>query len=401
MSQIQTLPLSLIVAPYEKVERYRRFNNSLVHFRDDVYLMTYRLFYPTNSSKSKKIKLESRKWHPWSSSWKSYVDETVVAVLQWRDGRFHILREMRLDYPARFDNFKNNLQDGRILKLEKKFYIYGQAWVESDMPIALDIKKEAGKTAHVTQCLKQDSCAAVVVLFAEIQFDLDEKKLPRAVNVKNVRIPCVSRPEVNRIHNDMAVEKNWCFFEAQGKTWFQYMMHPHIVISLDCKTKYETPSPLQALKAHVKCGSFWSPGGPLTQWKSGQLLGCGHIKYKYDCVDLLAVTKDKYLHPQGWGGFIYVMFFYVIENRPPFRMLSYSHGYIPEYKGQHYALVFPMGCIPMAHDKQKWAISMGNGDDVSNIMTVDRADIEKKLISVDAQEAVEKYTLSWWKVNKI
>jgi len=395
---VQEVGLHLQIKPYDKPERYRRFNNSLIHFKDDYYLMTYRMFYPT-AIHSSKFQLSSRKYHPWSSGWKSEIDETIVALLRLEKDKFVTLHEMRLQYPSSLQVFAGNLQDARIVKFDNKFYLYGQAWVEAGYNIAREIKRQAGNDANVTKCLKNRNCAAVVSLFEHIRFDLDENGLPNAVAVMRVDIPCVQRPEVNQIRHEMAVEKNWCFFEAQGQQWFQYMLHPNIVISKDCKKKYESPSPLQAIKDHFKCGMFFSPGGPLQPWKYGQLIGCGHMKYQYNCLDLLNVPKNKYLHPKDWGAYIYCLWFYTISDTPPFQILSFSHGYIPDYKTQHYSLVFPMACIEL--EKDKWAVSMGNGDDTSNVLTLRRKDIESRLIPVNQWSDPSAYSVSWWPVEKI
>jgi hypothetical protein len=399
MTTIQEVELHLKIKPFQHLERYRRFNNSLIHLKDNYYLMTYRMFYPETIRKSN-YTLPSRKFHPWSSQWRSKIDATVIAVLKFENRRFVTLREMMLEYPEHLSVFDDNLQDARIVRLQDKFYVYGQAWIEPYYPLADTIREEAEDESNVTTCLKDRNCAAVVTLFQHVEFQMhDQDGLPYKALIKSVQIPCIKRPEINRIHNGMAIEKNWCFFESQGQKFFQYTLHPHIVISMDCKQKYETPSPLQAIKSHFKCGMFFSPGGPLMPWKKGQLLGCGHMKYTWNCLKLLNIPREKFLHPEGWGGYVYCLFFYVIENTPPFHIVSYSHGYIPEFQGQNYALVFPMGCIPLP--KQQWAISMGNGDDTSNIMIVHQKDIQKKLIPANFPFNPSTYTVTWWNTDKI
>jgi hypothetical protein len=310
------------------------------------------------------------------------------------------MHEMKMHYPKRFEVFHNNLQDARLVWLKGRVYAYGQAWMAPEDDIAKAVVAKAGPQSNPTKCLrKTKDCTAVVTLLEELEFKVNSIGLPYETRVRSVMMPCITQPYVNRIHGGAAIEKNWCFFEAQGKVWFEHFLHPHIVVSLDCKTKYETPSPLMAIRKHFGCGMFFSPGGPLSKWKKGQMIGVGHVKYKWHCLNLLRIPKEIFKHPKDWGGFVYAMFFYVIENKPPFRMLYYSNAFLPSYKGQHYALVFPMACVKV--EKQKWAIPYGEGDDTPNVLFLKTQCIEDRLISAQTPEHPANFTVTWWPSHKM
>ena len=401
MPNIQILQFKTEYPRLRNKKKYRRFNNSLLHLKGDYYLMSYRLFYPSGSG-SKNFVLESRRFHPWSSGWKSLIDTTVLAVLKWSSSnrKFSVVNEMKIQYPERFEAFENNLEDARLVKLNGRIFAYGQAWVDPEDPISDHVVRAAGPRGNATVCLrKREECYTVVTLLVELEFENTSQGLPRKAMAKTITMPCVSQPYINTIRNDMSYEKNWCFFESQGQVWFEHFLHPHIVISLNCKKKYETPSPFETIRKHFGCGMFFSPGGPLNLWKKGQLIGVGHIKYRWNCLNLLQIPKNIYKHPEGWGGFVYAMFFYVIENKPPFRMLYYSNAFLPSYKGQHYALVFPMGCVPL--DRNKWAIPYGEGDDTPNVLFVSTRDIKNRLISCKAPEHPSKFNVTWWPSHKM
>jgi len=401
MPEIQILKFHTEYKNLRKKIKYRRFNNSLLHLKGDYYLMSYRLFYPTGSG-SKSIKLDSRRYHPWSSGWSSHMDTTILAVLKWSGATqsFSVVNEMKIHYPDRFKVFENNLQDARLVRLHGRIFAYGQAWVDPEDAVSKNVVEEAGPHGNATVCLREKKeCSAVVILLIELEVKNNGHRLPHEAHVKSVTMPCVSQPYVNTIRGDMSIEKNWCFFEAGGKVWFEHFLHPHIVVSLNCKKKYETPSPLEAIRKHFGCGMFLSPGGPLTPWKNGQLLGVGHVKYKWDCLNLLRIPKGIYKHPKDWGGFVYAMFFYVIENKPPFRMMYYSNAFLPSYKGQHYALVFPMGCLRV--EKKKWAIPYGEGDDTPNVLFLSTQDIKDRLISAKTPEHPANFTVTWWPSHKL
>jgi hypothetical protein len=364
--------------------------------------MTYRLFHPRNIKKKYGTD-DERTYHAWNSWWASFVDQTVLTLLKWENHKFTVLSETFLRYPERLHMFDQQFDDSRIAKLQNKYFIYGQMWLRPHDEISQRLiykaqtqKKEA---APIAKCMSHvKNCDAAVVVLAEVAPEVakasPEATLEKAV-IENIAMPCIFRQEINRVFGENeSIEKNWGFFEAADKSvWFQYMLHPYQVISLDCTQSVTSPSPLEKIKQHYGCGLFFSPGGPLARWKPGQLIGCGHLKYRYECLTLLEPIEHTLRHPD----YVYAMWFYVIEDKPPFRFLQISHGYVPDYKGQRYSLVFPMGCIAL-QNKSVWAVSMGNGDSSPNIMTIPRAEIESKLVLVDDLQP-QTYGVHWWKVE--
>lgn len=386
---VETLEFNHTYKSLKARNKYRRFNNSLAHFYGPYYLMTYRLFYPLGRGE-KRFNDTSRKFHPWSSGWSSRKDVTILAVLRLQNNGFEVLREMELDYVLPLQRFAGNLQDARIVKLNGSWYVYGQAWVEPYMSEA-DYILQAAENGPITKCLRDDpNCAAVVVMLQKLKFTMDKHKLPQKARVVSMTLPCIQTMS-NKIRNGMAIEKNWCFFAHNKQIYFEYFLDPHIVVDLKCQQKYETPSPFSAIRKHYKCGIFFSPGGPLAPWSKGKMLGVGHVKYKWHCANLLDVSHTRYLHPQDWGGFVYAMFFYVVESRPPFRIVQFSHAFIPQYPGQKYALVFPMASVKVS--RSKWAISYGEGDDTPNILYLTTSQIRSKLIK---RCSPANYRVEWW-----
>lgn len=400
--RVQVLDFSLMFPRLRNRKRYRRFNNSIVHFVGNFYLMTYRLFYSYGKG-DPTFKDEARRHHPWSSNWSSQEDRTILAVLHYDSNKhdFSIVREMTISYPGRIKLFDQNVDDARIVKLAGKFYIYGQAWVDSYSKLADLVVKEAGPKANSTKCLiKKRNCQAVVTILNQLSFpSLDSNKLPTRASVVSALLPCLHLPKMNRIFGDLAIEKNWCFFQAQGKIWFEYMLHPHIVIALDCHKSYETPSPFSQFKKSLRGGSFFSPGGPLSRWDDHHLLGVGHVKYDFDEIELLKLPSKNHLYMHA--AYVYGMFFYLVENKPPFRITAYSHAFLPRYKGQKYALVFPMGAVPLKDSQDTWAISYGEGDDTPNVLYVSRKQIQNRLLTYDKSKKPKPFTVTWWDSEKI
>lgn len=390
--QILASELELVIRDDGNPDHYRRFNNSLIHFRDDIYLMTYRWFLPLKVSHQ--FKSDSRNRHPWSSNWSSILDNTVVAVLRRHpDHRFEVLKELRLNYPFRLRNFAGNLQDARLVKLKGHFYLYGQAWITPWADMAPEISKQHPQSS-IRDCLTEEAdCALVTVLLEKIDLPLDRHGLPKAINVVEINLPCLKQPSVYQKRGQDIVEKNWCFFEHQKEVFFEYLLSPHIVYDMKCQTKYETESPITKVAKDIGCGIFFSPGGPLMPWDEHHFLGCGHVKYRYKCTTLLANTHHKYMHPQNWGGLVYGMFFYLIRREPPFEVVSFSHAFLPHHENMHYTIVFPMACIPVDPKHETWAISYGEGDDTPNIMILPRSDIQDLLDNTPTSG--ENFTMTW------
>lgn len=390
--QILSPELDLVIEKDAKPDHYRRFNNSLIHFRDDIYLMTYRIFLPSKVSRT--FKSDSRNRHPWSSNWSSVLDDTVVAVLKKHPNhRFEVLKELWLHYPAHLRNFAGNLQDARIVKLKGHFYLYGQAWITPWADMAPEIFQQH-PSATIKDCLNEKAdCALVTVLLERIDIPVDSCGHPKAINIVEINLPCLNNPVTYQKWGYDVVEKNWCFFEHKKDVFFEYMLSPHIVFDLQCQNKYETESPITRVAKDVGCGIFFSPGGPLVRWDEHHLLGCGHVKYRYKCTTLLAGTQKKYMHPQAWGGFIYGMFFYLVRQKPPFELTAFSHAFLPNHEKMQYTIVFPMACIPLDQKQSTWAISYGEGDDTPDVMIMTRPEIEKLLRVIPVSG--EDFTMTW------
>lgn len=390
--QILAKDLRWVVQDDSEPSHYRRFNNSLLHYRDDLYLMTYRIFLP--STVVRKFKSDSRNRHPWSSNWSSILDDTVVAVLKRHpDDRFEVLRELPLHYPHHLRNFGKNLQDARMVQLKGKFYLYGQAWITPWADMAPEIAKQHPQ-ASIQECLKKESdCALVTVLLEEIHLPVDRYGLPNDVQIVDINVPCLRQPNVYQKRGYDIVEKNWCFFEHKKEIFFEYMLSPHIVYDLKCQTRYEIESPLTPVQKDIGCGIFFSPGGPLQPWDEHHLIGCGHVKYRYKCTSLLANIHHKYMHPQSWGGLVYGMFFYLVRRDPPFALTRFSPAFLPRHPDMQYTIVFPMACLPVDPAHNRWAISYGEGDDTPNIMILSRDDIAEQLNHQPASGA--EFTMTW------
>ena len=136
MAVVQNLwsELSFVLPEEDKnLKHYRRFNNSLVHYKDDIYLMSYRLILIKKSHIDKFDVPTSVRHHPWTSHWERDVDIPVLAVLKEnKTGFFTVMREFRFTFPEKLKDLEYHTQDIRMVKLQDKVYAYGQFILKHD-----------------------------------------------------------------------------------------------------------------------------------------------------------------------------------------------------------------------------------------------------------------------------
>lgn len=380
-------------------DEYMRFNNAVLHYRDDLWLMVYRLYLGRPAGDTQPPGRPHR-FHPWYTHWRGAADGTVVAVLQYdaRRRRFSVVREFTLTFPphlARFNTPQNQVQDVRICRLNGELYVYGQIYTRRGESVAAEVSESPTNDA-IRECLSGDgSCVLVTVNLLQVAVTEDPKGVPRAMTVTSVQLPCLAEPSVYRQFGRHIIEKNWSFFVWQQRVYFEYGLHPHRVFSLDCRQHWETPNPLSDIKARLGCQVFFSPGSPLVDWDEHHWLGVGHVKYNYRCVTLLpleaeATSSSLLLHPSEFGSYVYGLFFYLVAKGPPFALTRFTQGVVPRHAGQVYALVFPMGLAPL--EPGQYLISYGEGDHTPQLAVWSRQRIAHLLAF---QPTVENFTVRW------
>lgn len=277
--------------------------------------------------------------HIWSSGWdKSKYDSTMIALLQLKDHMFHVHQVYNIRFKNTLSNWKNRLADARIFNAQGDYYLSGNIFIykgdDEDVP---DIIQSVSQNPNVIKCMqKHGHCAIMVIMRLSIKMSQPNRLNPFPIifQVEEVLVPCIHRYDmVNKLRNMNSIEKNWVFFTHNRQIWFEYLLHHHIVISLECGNMYTTNSPFETLLKTLPKGTFFSPGCPLVPFSSAnQLIGVGHVKWSYQSATVMPdVNQTDYLHPVDLGGYVYAMFFYIVENKPPFNITHYSNPFIPKY----------------------------------------------------------------------
>lgn len=406
--QVQTLPLQLVHPSKDTVHsHYRRFNNSIIHFRDDLYLMTYRLFLPPVPPKHDKKSHEGDdvRYHPWRSQWNSRVDQPILTLLRYDPASetFSVMEERPLHYLCPKDQaFDDVIADARLMWFQKEVYAHGNGWgLRSD---EFGAQQKRVKT-NVMQCSKGRSrCELAVEMLLKLEAEPQAVSEPNQVH--EIVFPCLNSDFSYHKRGSDIIEKNWSFFEVDGEMYMEYTLGPHVVARIDMASERQTcnhPADCTVVHKHENTvferivrakggGCYFSPGGSPIRFNEREMLNVGHVKYDFTAVELLPVQdrlQDLRMHP---AQYVYLMFVYTFATRPPFELMRVSHAFIPSYAGNPYALVFAMGIAALP--RQKYVISYGEGDSISNLLTLSKRRLNRMLLPVE-DVTPDNYRFEW------
>lgn len=357
-------------------KNYYCFNNSLIHYKDNLFLMSYRVIYSNCD----------QKYHPWkmwydgdklfynlntdkfsynifnckyrninnnyiikkASSFNNidlqqkYFDSTGLAVLKYENETFSIVYNMN----NIFDNDMN--QDARICKIDSDFYITYNGY----------INKNSNNNA--------------TMLYRKISFLAD------------VLFLSTEKHMCDNIGGD--IEKNWVFHD---QTSILYKINGSFQIIENNVLKTINVLLLkQLIDFYGDDNIYISLSTPPVNY-NGKYLSVGHIKIAYKNINkespfikFLNNTRVKYDDLiKNHGKYIYFMFFF--EYTSDFIMTRISHSFIPTNDDNchlPYLLVFASG---LTIYENKLMISYGEGDVRSKLLTIDISLVNNMLVDVD------------------
>lgn len=155
------------------------------------------------------------------------------------------------------------------------------------------------------------------------------------------------------------VEKNWQFFDYNGKPHFVYSINPHVICeavgSYSPKTIYET-------RSHQSWTLGQKRGGTPPVLVGDRYYSFFHSRYDHD------------------GKAVYYAGFYSFEAKPPFKILGICKE--PIFKGEEFnfhdkAVVFPCGSI---FKDDKWIVSYGYNDMHCKLAIIDHGKMLENMI---------------------
>ena len=364
------------------------FNPSIVYWKDNLYLLSYRRFFrsldyynhylidPYNNSN-----------HPWYGGpesktwWKANKgsDDTGLLLLEIIGMNVNVVK-----------NFVNDIgyiegADARLLKLntdKNSFVISYNVWLNNRPDLML----------------KNDKCNKWCGLIAMKKIELTQSgSNDYSIKMSNESIVC---PNISN-----QVEKNWSFWDFQNKLYFSYSISPrHMVVQLkdvkSCSLKtiqgdskinfferfeqyYQQNSGHQVV---FTCLS--TPAIPL--YNSNRYIGVGHIKYKIDTIPFIPKDSNLYVfhnylirrgisfHPV----YAYMMFFYEFDPYT-YELTRVSDLFFPEL--DKWGLVFPSG-LTSTHNENTLLVSYGDHDTECKLFTITIQKLNSMLYNINSIE---------------
>lgn len=335
---------------FDNNKLYYKFNNGISHFKDDIYLMTYRLIY------------NEKNYHPWKL-WFDYTpslfnksreilseDYEIDLNFIIKDNELPIydstgLIIMKIINPSKYKIiynipflFRNHWNhDTRIININNRIFLTYNSF----------IKKE------------RLSCAMIQ---SEIKIDLENKNI-KVLNEKFMNDLLVSN----------IIEKNWILLED----CIEYSINGTHQIIKDNKFIIKPIETIMKLKQKYNNQIYFSLSTPIIN-----NIGIGHCKinYKHEYNDDDKFNnfkekhfKNKILH----GHLLYFFFFYKFDEN--YNITHMSNALMPYDK--HYLLAFPIGFTKYKHDI--FIISYGEGDAKCKLMYLHINEIMDKLQDIN------------------
>lgn len=332
------------------------FNPAVVHWKDDLFLCSYRVF-------MRYAKLDTRRFaknpffnpnHPWLGGEKSLTfwnapkqfdgyDVTRIVLIRINGSKIKTLKKYG-DYPG---------VDTRLFKIfENTFVLTGNSnhWV---MDENMKIKE-------------QDCRGGCMLMYASVLTMHDDHKL-------DIGEPFVMCPQFSNW-----MEKNWSMWKSpQGELLVSTWIAPyHEMFHLRIEGDRITCPNIQHIRSSKnilgKLTSYYnkivhvSLSTPALRKPDGKYLAFGHIKYRYQEVGQLSpdsplrrftdllIARKKVFHPV----YVYMMYLYEFSPEPPYNITRISDMFMPE---SAFSLVFANN-LTYSPEENKYIVSYGDHD---------------------------------------
>ena len=368
-----------LLVPHLKSWPHVRSNASIVHHKDNVYFLVYRLFIPDKKVKVNDVPI------PWKAKWSNQLDTTVLCELHRINGSFKLISERIVN--SKTDKDKS-IVDSRIFNVGNKIGMSFNTWTQYPTGV---MKEELKKG-----CLGSWDCTYVAKSTLNTTTGTIGKMTFPCLNLKEVL------PRSNRCHSGQREEKNWTWWTSpSGEELISYFVEPHIVFKKSksnntCKVIANTNGGyLKKIKQLYPSLNFLL-GTPPIRYNKDEFIAVGHVKYNYKQVTALNERhlSNKVLHfnkacnPKKPGSLIYMMFIYTFESKPPYALKRISNAFIPPSHGK-YLLPFPMGIAPL-NKGNGFVISYGEADRYIKLLNLTHKEVEKSLKDITTLNP-EKY----------
>lgn len=372
-----------------------RFNPSISHWKDNLYLCAYRVFarYPELDQRgeddgitwdyTKQPMLNPN--HPWlggpgARTWWNMgygYDSTAFALLEMTPTGFRRVKQYDEDGSVQMEVAPGVWRDERDILL----YTLGVD------PRLLKIKDDGFVLSYNANAVDPNfrvkggqPCGSGCFIIATSYVEIHPTTYVLRVHRRTFLCPEQSH----------TTEKNWSFWQFQNSLQYTYNLYPsHDVMQValtpdgtfKCEGSYVYSNPSSFFRKFVEYYngkvhiSVTTPAIPL---EPDVYVGVGHVKYEYDNFTLRAMPPDsplvkftkvnlkKKLHPM----FVYMMYFYAFVPATG-KVLAISDIFSPP---SDYLLAFPSG-LTYTNNLNDMIVSYGEGDVRCKYFTANREQV--------------------------
>lgn len=375
---------------------YHRFNSSIVHLSDNLFVVCYRCFVPDIKYLDRRIKTSA---HVWNHGWDYKLEQPIITLVNitqnWGFGGVVIktLKELTLKgKDGTIDGILNDyrIEDCRVWKHNGKIFISGSLadWYDRGGEALHHVLTE---DTDIRRCLNDD-CFSVMQFMGELDISTSEQLLgSKHVCLKNMWFPCVHHKHTYVLSPLGVMEKNWVYWSREKRLFVSYSVTPHVVFetisgrrgdlsSVNCDKVSSTKSALDDVKTYKGVKLVFRGGSNAIKLQSGEFMAVGHS----------VLSDTRIPGSQGRRHELektYLMFFYTFDADPPHKLNRVSDSFLPL---SDYNVVFPCGVTNAPGGG--FLVSYGEGDVDNNILHITTKDLNRVLYKV-ADLKTRKYEL--------
>lgn len=344
-------------------KNYHYFNPGLVHYHNNIYILTYRII-------KYDLPIKYHPWKIWDNNYKYFKNPQAVMQNKYRND---FGKEIKLEIANRdnihnlpefdstglaffkFDGYKFEL----IIQIDN---IFGEE-MNQDTRIFND-----GKKYYISYNIfeKINNYGFVRMRYRQMK-----------INKNNI---ILSQEKSMFTHKYKSIEKN-CVFDTNNNILYHLGRTFDVIIN-DELVSTPVPELDRLIEYYGEENIFISMGTPPIKYTDKNYLALGHIKIAYKkLMDKYPVNKFletiNFSNIQKHGKFIYFMFFYLFNEN--YQITKLSNPFIPSRNMNHlpFLLVFPAGLSWINH---KIAISYGEGDCRCKLLVLNLEEIEDLLV---------------------
>ena len=380
---------------------FTKFNNSIQHVKDNIYIMFYRTVWNGRQDEVKDIYTAG---HHYAHS---------IAWFYITSGYGN--RE-RLQFHS--SNIAVFLQiDDDNIKVLKSIHLKELDGQHEDLRITDKIQKKNGEIIYIVSCAySKNLWQKESYNYMGKSFRVGIKMFLVSINTNNLELKFLddvsSYKNLLCVNESKFIDKNWSIWPNNDKIFITYSFVPYIVMEMKnepnhCTKIYTDSNKLfQQIEDSYKTKvmnegtpqMFFRLTTPSIRLNDNEYIGIGHAVFNPYLEELMhnTLSSDKkiykfirtvykepkfYTHPSFK---IYFMFFYTFDPNT-FKLLRVSDCYIPYDKSkEHTLIIFPMGITRHHADPNQFIVSYGQGDYMTNLLFISKEEIDNMLYDINS-----------------